>query len=232
MNLARAANKYFNDAEPWVTVKSDLDRCATTINLSLQAIHSLMIFFEPVLPFTSRDIRSLLGFPDEYSFHWEIGYSPALVEGHQLGEQKILFEKIPDDVIAKYIDRLGQLPAEEQEEQWPNAPLKPMITIDDFGKIDLRIAEIVEAERIKKSKKLLRLKVKIGEHERQLVAGIAEHYEPESLLGKRVVVVANLQPAKLFGVESQGMVLAATNEDGTLTLLRPEDDIDTGSIVK
>ncbi|NOY05786.1 MAG: methionine--tRNA ligase [Chlorobi bacterium] len=232
MNLARAANKYFNDSEPWVTIKSDPVRCATTINISLQAIHSLMIFFEPVLPFTSRDIRSLLGFPEEYTFHWEIGYSPALVEGHQLGEQKILFEKISDEVIAKYVDALGRLPAEEQEKTWPNAPLKSMITIDDFGKIDLRIAEIFEAERIKKSKKLLRLKVRIGEHERQIVAGIAEHYEPESLIGKRVVVVANLKSAKLFGVESEGMVLAATNEDGELTLLVPERDIETGSIVK
>ena len=230
MNLTRFCNKYFNDNTPWKTIKENRERCALTVNLCLQMIRNLAILFEPVIPFTSQKIWKLLNLPGSPSeAGWDAVSMDGLKGGQPLGQPEILFAKIEDEVIEKQIQKLPSA-APEVKSQYPD--LKPTITIDDFRKIDLRIAKVLEAERVPKSEKLLKLQISIGSEKRQLVAGIAQHYKPEDLIGKKIVVVANLQPAKLMGQESQGMLLAASNADGKLTILSTENDIDEGSIVK
>ncbi len=217
MDLARFANKYFNDKEPWKTRKEDLQSCATTINLCLQTVATLSVLSEPVLPFTSREIWKILNL--DFTPAWDDFPNKRLEEGHVLGKAKILFKKIEDDVIEAEIQKLhkalkGKEEAEPQEEK---------IDYELFQKIKLKVAEIVKAEPIPKSKKLLKLQLQLGNEQRQIVAGIAEHYKPEELIGKKIIIVANLKPAKLFGVESNGMLLAAS-ADGKMSLLTVMDD--------
>lgn len=229
MNLARFANKYFNDTEPWRMIKENPRRASTTINLCLQLVRALAILFEPVLPFSSRKIWEMLNLKDDIvKAGWDSAAELLLESGHQLGEPKILFRKIEDAEIEDEIRKLKIASGEIVEEK---IEFKPQIDIKDFEKIDLRVAEVVECERVKNSEKLLRLKVKIGSEERQIVAGIGKHYKPEELIGKRVVVVANLKPAKLMGIESQGMLLAAV-KDEKLTIITTLDEIDSGSQVR
>jgi methionyl-tRNA synthetase len=230
MNLARAANKFFNDAEPWKSFKDNREKCATTLSLCLEAIRSLAILIEPVLPFSSAKIWKMLcleGLPAGAG--WENAGKLELKAGHTLGQPEILFTKIEDEVIEKLIQELPSAPTEAK----PATPdRKPVVTIDDFKKIDFRIAKVISAERIPKSEKLLKLQVLVGSEQRQILAGIAQHYQPEDLTGKKIVVVANLAPAKLMGQESQGMLLAASDSEGHLTIITPSADIGEGSIVK
>ncbi|CUT02967.1 methionine--tRNA ligase [Candidatus Chrysopegis kryptomonas] len=229
MNLARFANKYFNDTEPWRMIKENPKRASTTINLCLQTVRALAILFEPVLPFSARKIWEMLNLKDDIvKAGWDSAYELKLEAGHQLGEPKILFRKIEDHEIEEEIRKLKIASGEIAEEK---IEFKPQITIEEFEKIDLRVAHVVECERVKNSEKLLKLKVKIGNEERQIVAGIGKHYNPEELVGKRVVVVANLKPAKLMGIESQGMLLAAVKDD-KLTIITTLDEIDSGSQVR
>jgi methionyl-tRNA synthetase len=229
MNLARFANKYFNDTEPWRMIKENPRRASTTINLCLQLVRALAILFEPVLPFSSRKIWEMLNLKDDIvKAGWDSAAELLLEAGHQLGEPKILFRKIEDAEIEDEIRKLKIASGEIVEEK---IEFKPQIDIKDFEKIDLRVAEVIECERVKNSEKLLKLKVKIGREERQIVAGIGKHYKPEELIGKRVVVVANLKPAKLMGIESQGMLLAAV-KDEKLTIITTLDEIDSGSQVR
>jgi methionyl-tRNA synthetase len=230
MNLARAANKYFNDNEPWKTIRGDPERCATTLHIAIQVVRSLAILFEPVVPATSLKIWKLLnldGTPNTDG--WDSSSDFRLKEGHQLGKPEILINKIEDmqiNEIMKFLKE-GDKPAAIQI-----AKTKPTVTIEDFEKIDLRVARVIEAVHVPKSKKLLKLQVEIGNEKRQVIAGIAQQYKPEDLIGKLVVVVANLQPAKLMGQESQGMILAASDESGTLTLIDVRSEISTGAKVK
>ena len=229
MNLARFANKYFNDSEPWKTLKNNRGKCSTTINLSLQTVRSLSILCEPVLPFTATRIWNVLnlsGTPGKSG--WLSSGDLDLPAGHKLGIPEILFAKIEDEIIQKHIQ---QLPVRTLPEVEPTR-FKPTVTCDDFQKIDFRIATVVKAERVPKSEKLIKLHVKIGTDERQIIAGIAQHYQPENLIGKKIVVVANLAPAKLMGQESGGMLLAASGGKGELTIIVPEGDIADGSNVK
>lgn len=229
MNLARFANKYFNDTEPWRMIKENPRRASTTINLCLQLVRALAILFEPVLPFSSRKIWEMLNLKDDIvKAGWDSATELLLEAGHQLGEPKILFRKIEDAEIEDEIRKLKIASGEVVEEK---IEFKPQIDIKDFEKIDLRVAKVIECERVKNSEKLLKLKVKIGTEERQIVAGIGKHYKPEELIGKSVVVVANLKPAKLMGVESQGMLLAAV-KDEKLTIITTLDEIDSGSQVR
>lgn len=229
MNLARFANKYFNDTEPWRMIKENPRRASTTINLCLQLVRALAILFEPVLPFSSRKIWEMLNLKDDIvKAGWDSAAELLLEAGHQLGEPKILFRKIEDAEIEDEIRKLKIASGEIVEEK---IEFKPQIDIKDFEKIDLRVAEVIECERVKNSEKLLKLKVKIGREERQIVAGIGKHYKPEELIGKRVVVFANLKPAKLMGIESQGMLLAAV-KDEKLTIITTLDEIDSGSQVR
>jgi methionyl-tRNA synthetase len=227
MNLARGANKYFNDSEPWKTVKSDPARCATTIHISLQIARSLAILMSPVIPGSCERIWRMLDIPGEAAHgSWDSARELALPEGHRLGTAEILFTKIEDSMI-------------ESDSVVPPGPPSPptgaapeKITIDDFRKMDLRVGKVLRCEPVAKSEKLLKLQVEIGAGQRQIVAGIARHYRPEDLVGKLVVVVYNLVPATLMKEESHGMVLAASDADGKLVIVTPESPVQSGAPVK
>lgn len=221
MNLARNGNKYFNDTEPWKTIKSDKERCGTTLNVCLQAIYTLSELFSPVLPFSAEKLFVML---NSKPVDWKDCGKPQLKEGHQLNQSEILFPKIEDEKIEAQVSKLpASVPEKEKVE---------LITYDDFMKIQLRTAEVIEAEKVPKSEKLLKLKVRLENEERQVVAGIAKSYEPENLIGKKVVIVANLQPAKLMGLESKGMILAVETKDGSLEVLNVPDSVNNGTRVK
>lgn len=223
MNLARDGNKYFNDSEPWVTVKSNREKCGTTLNICLQAIYTLAELFYPVLPFSSQKLFKML---NSQPVEWKESGKSFLKEGHQINSAEILFPKIEDEVIEEQISKLGstETAVEKKAEE--------LISYDDFMKTKLKVAEILSAEKIEKSKKLMKLRVMLDDGERQLIAGIAEHYNPEDLVGKKVVVVANLQPAKLMGEESRGMILAVEKEPGGLQVLVVDDSVKNGTRVK
>ena len=233
MSFARTCNKYFNDAEPWKTLKSDPSSAATTIHHCVLAVRALGILFEPVLPETSRAIRRVLGSDSDETWNWDSISTTQLEAGHALGPLELLFQKIDDEVIDSLIGALQRdavvLDASAKK-MYP--PIKEQIPYETFASLDLRVGTILTAERIPKSEKLLKLLVDLGLEQRQVVAGIGKAYDPASLVGKQVVVVANLKAAKLFGVESQGMVLAASEGDGLPMLLAPSGEIGTGSIVK
>lgn len=223
MNLARAGNKYFNDSEPWVTVKKDKEKCATALNICLNCIYTLAELFEPVIPFSTEKIFKML---NATKCNWSESGSLNLKEGHLLGQSEILFTKIEDKVIDEQINKLGKTDVEIK-------PVDEEITIDDFKKVKLRVAVIKKAEKVNKSEKLLKLRIDLGNEERQLVAGIAKSYEPEQLIGKKVLVVANLKPAKLFGLDSQGMVLAVdSSEEGKVKLIEIDNSVSPGTLAK
>ncbi len=235
MNLARTANKYFNDSEPWKTVKSKREQCATTINMSLQVARSLAILMSPIIPNSCEKIWKMLNLEGEAAKQsWDPASELLIPAGHKLGTTEILFTKIEDGVIEQAIkDTTGSDTVAAQPAVAPKqADVKQQISIDDFKKIDLRVAKIVACENVPKSEKLLKLQVEIGSEQRQIVAGIAKHYKPEDLIGKSVVVVYNLQPAKLMGQESKGMVLAASDDDGKLFVVSPSGEIASGSVVR
>lgn len=223
LNVARAGNKYFNDSEPWKTSKSDKEKCATTINICLNAIYTLAEIFEPVIPFTSKKIFEMLNAkPTE----WQKCGEANIPVGQKLNDPQILFNKIEDKIIDEQINKLPKV--EEQPKE-----LVEEISIDEFKKVKLRVAQIIAAENVKKSDKLLKLQIDLGNEKRQLVAGIAKSYSPEELIGKKILVVANLKPAKLFGIESQGMVLALdTNEESKVKLIEIDQSIELGKTAK
>ena len=223
MNLARDGNKYFNDSEPWVTVKSNREKCGTTLNICLQAIYTLAELFYPVLPFSSEKLFKML---NSRPVEWKESGKSFLKEGHQINSAEILFPKIEDEMIEEQISKLGndEIKIEKKEEE--------LISYDDFMKTKLKVAEILSAEKVTKSKKLMKLRVMLDDGERQLIAGIAEHYNPEDLIGKKVVVVANLQPAKLMGEESRGMILAVDKEPGGMQILIVDNSVKNGTRVK
>jgi methionyl-tRNA synthetase len=230
MNLARTANKYFNDSEPWVTAKSNSDQCGTTLNLCVQTTRALAILFEPVVPELSRNIWRMLKVATPLDdVRWDTAGDLVLPDGHELNKPEILVSKIEDEHLEAMTKSLNELPA-------PGTPVpgdgKAVITIDDFKKIDLRVARVVEAEKVPKSKKLLKLRVEIGGETRQILAGVAQQYEPEALKGRLIVVVANLQPATLMGEQSQGMLLAVNTPEGTVSVITVQDDLPTGSVVR
>lgn len=229
MNLARAANKYFNDSEPWKTAKTQRERCATTLNISAQVVRSLAILMEPIIPATAQRIWSLLNLQTSIREEgWESAAEERLAVGHSVKSPEILIQKIEDsqiDAIVKFLEG-GTTQPQNTEQQ------NRTITIDDFKKVELRTGKVLSAERVPKSEKLVKLQVDLGTEQRQIVAGIGQQYAPEELVGKTIVVVANLQPAKLMGHESRGMLLAASDRDGTLSLVTVEKEITPGAIVK
>jgi methionyl-tRNA synthetase len=223
MSLARSANKYFNDSEPWKTVKSDKEKCGTTLNICLNTIYTLASVFAPVIPFSSAKIFNML---NSEPSNWSDAGNLNLTEGHSLGKSEILFTKIEDSVIDKLISKLGVVegtPVHIPDEE---------ITIDDFKKIKLRTALVIDAERVKKSEKLLRIQLDLGFEKRQVVAGIAKSYSPEELIGKKVLIVANLKPAKLMGLESKGMIMALDTPDGFVKILEINESIQPGTAAK
>ena len=221
MNVARAANKYFNDSEPWKIIKTDEKKCEGIINDCLELCHSLAILISPVLPFTSERILKILG-TDSKGIAWNKSGTYCLKAGAELGENEILFPQI---------ETLAETPAETEKKDL-NLSETPdnLIVIDDFKKVFLRTAKVTESSRVEKSKKLLKLKVKTGGNVKQIIAGIAEHYSPEEILGRTVIIVDNLKPAKLMGMESQGMLLAA-KKDGKLRIITTDGEFEDGGEV-
>ena len=236
INVARAANKYFNDEEPWKTLKTNFEECGKSLYVCLQVVRTLSVLFAPVVPFACKKIHDFFeiisetGEPNNESVKfnfWEESILPILPEGYMTQTPSLLFTKIEDDIVQSQIAKLGDKHEQSQEKSIE------LITIDDFMKIKLRTAKILEAENVKKSKKLIKLIIDVGTDKRQILAGIAEHYKPEDLIGKTIVVVANLMPAKLMGHESNGMMLAANTSDGKLCFVTTEtDDIPAGAEVR
>lgn len=244
MSLARKGNKYFNDQEPWKTKKSDPRACANTIHVSLQIVASLSVLLDPFLPFSCAKIRELLAIGAlrrgaEDGLSWDDAGRPLLSAGTKLGEPEPLFPKIEDAAIQEQLDKLEASAAASNkaassgaadDASAPFEPVSETIQFDDFAKIDLRIGTVLRAERMKKSKRLLRCDVDLGFETRQVLAGVAEHMTPEELVGRRVVVVANLAPRKMMGTESQGMLLMAEGRDGRLVPVGAEQE--PGSTVR
>jgi methionyl-tRNA synthetase len=238
MNLARAANKYFNDAEPWKTARTDRERCATTINLCLQVVRSLAVLMSPVTPFAAERIWQMLRLPGNASEQaWDTAGHPSLETNHALGTPHILFSKIEDTVIEGELKQLGVPPGEGPvQETGPvgagPGPAKPPVSLEDFQKLDLRVAKVLACERVPKSEKLLKLQVEVGGERRQILAGIAKHYDADQLVGKSIVMLYNLQPAKLMGHESQGMLLAASDGGGSLVYITPAGEMPSGASIR
>ncbi|MDZ4712727.1 MAG: methionine--tRNA ligase [bacterium] len=222
MNVVRAANKYFNDTEPWKSIKLDKERCASVINTCLELVHSIVILIYPFLPFTSERVLKILD-KDRSDLSWDKIGQRVLKSGTVLGENEILFPQIEDKQIEAEIDDYSdKISAIESTGN--------LINIDDFKKVNLKVARVIECEAVAKSKKLLKLKLKIGDTEKQIVSGISEHYKPEDLIGKLIVVVDNLKPSKLMGIDSEGMLLAA-KQNGELKIVTIDGEIETGAEV-
>jgi methionyl-tRNA synthetase len=227
MDLARSANKYFNDKQPWQTVNGNKSVCATTINLCIETIKTLSILLRPFLPGTARKMWEMLNLEEVSAGLWDQAGALTLAAGHSIRQPQILFNKIADEKIENQISKLNAVSG-------PPTPATggktPLITIDDFKKLDLRVAEVLQAERLDKSQKLVKLQLRLGTEERQIVAGIAAHYSPADLIGKKIIVIANLQPATIRGETSNGMLLAA-QKDGVLRLLTVDQEIDSGATI-
>ena len=230
MNLARLGNKYLTDTEPWKLIKTDPARTATVLNLSLQICANLAILCEPFLPFTAEKMRRMLHLEKQ---PWtSAGGTSLLPAGHQLLPPELLFEKLEDDAIQAQVDRLLHTKEQNALAQWQPAPVKTPTTIDEFGKMDIRVATILECSRVPKADKLLQFKLDDGMGGRTIVSGIAKYYpDPQALVGRQVCFIANFPPRKLKGVESQGMILSAEDKDGRLVLLQPSDLVSCGSSI-
>ncbi len=231
MNVARIGNKYLADTEPWKVVKSDPERVKTILNIALQITANLSIAIEPFMPFSAAKIlRMLLVEP----FGWErLGRTDLIAAGHEIGEPSLLFEKIEDDVIQKQMDKLAAIKAANKAaESAQNIDAqKDSISFDDFQKMDIRVSTILAAEKVAKTKKLLKLIVDTGIDKREIVSGIAEHFAPEELVGRQVLVLVNLEPRTLKGIESRGMILMGEDVSGKLVLLQPGEKTNNGAIV-
>ena len=230
MNLARLGNKYLADTEPWKLAKTDMERVATILNISLQICANCAIAFEPFLPFTTQKLRYILGMNES---RWEqFGNAAILPVGHQLNEAQLLFDKIEDEAIEAQVAKLHATKANNAIQQKPTCePQKTACTFDDFSKMDIRTATVLEAERVPKTDKLLKLKIDTGIDTRTIVSGIAEHYSPEEMIGKQICILANLEPRKIKGIESQGMILMAKEADGKMKIVSPEEQLINGAIV-
>ena len=230
MNLARIGNKYITECEPWKVWKTDPKRVETILNISLQLVANLAIAFEPFLPFSSEKLRKMINMP---TFEWnQLGSTDLLKAGDQLGEPELLFEKIEDEVIDKQLQKLADTKKANEEASYKAEPIKPEVSFDDFEKLDIRVGHILNCEKVKKSKKLLKFTIDDGSGvERTICSGIAAYYEPEDLIGKDVLFVANFAPRKMMGIESQGMILSAVNFDGSLNVTSLLGKVKPGSQV-
>ena len=230
MNLARIGNRYITECEPWKVWKTDPKRVETILNISLQLVANLAIAFEPFLPFSSEKLRKMINMPN---FEWtQLGSTDLLKAGTQLGEPELLFEKIEDEVIEKQLQKLADTKKANEEASYKAEPIKPEVSFDDFEKLDIRVGHILNCEKVKKSKKLLKFTIDDGSGvERTICSGIAAYYEPEQLIGKDVLFVANFAPRKMMGIESQGMILSAVNFDGTLNVTSLLGKVKPGSQV-
>jgi methionyl-tRNA synthetase len=230
MNLARLGNKYLADTEPWKLIKTDASRVETIMNVALQITANLTVLCEPFLPFTAAKMRNMLGLAQCNWSH--LGNTALLPVGHQLGEPVLLFEKIEDEQVQAQLDRLIATKAQNEAASKTAAPAKDNISYDDFTKMDIRTGIILEAERVPKTKKLLKLKIDTGIDQRTVVSGIAEFFEPENIIGQQVSILVNLAPRDIKGITSQGMILMAEDADGSLTFVQPAKSVKCGSEIK
>ena len=229
MNLARLGNKYLADTEPWKVVKTDPERVKTILNIALQITAELSIAIEPFMPFSAAKIIKMLNIE---KLDWErLGDAEVLPAGHVIGKAELLFEKIEDSVVEAQVAKLQATKAANEAAAKEAEPQKAECSFDDFQKMDIRVSTIVAAEKVAKTKKLLKLTVDTGIDTREIVSGIAEHFTPEELVGRQVLVLVNLAPRELKGTLSRGMVLMAEDADGKLVLLSPEKAVKSGSIV-
>ena len=230
MNLARIGNKYITECEPWKVWKTDPKRVETILNISLQMVANLAIAFEPFLPFSSEKLRKMINMPN---FEWsQLGSTDLLKAGDQLAEPELLFEKIDDETIEKQLQKLEDTKKANEEASYKAEPIKPEVSFEDFEKLDIRVGHILNCEKVKKSKKLLKFTIDDGSGvERTICSGIAAYYEPEQLIGKDVLFVANFAPRKMMGIESQGMILSAVNFDGSLNVTSLLGKVKPGSQV-
>ena len=230
MNLARLGNKYITDCEPWHVAKTDMERVKTILYISLQLVANLEIAFEPFLPFSSAKLREMLGVKET---EWEqLGSTELLKPGHQLGTPSLLFEKIEDEAIETQLKKLDDAKKANEAANYVAAPLKENVDFETFEKMDIRVGHIKDCQKVKKSKKLLQFTIDDGSGvDRTILSGIAAYYEPEQLIGKDVLFVANFAPRKMMGIESQGMILSAVNFDGTLNVTSVLGNVKPGSQV-
>ena len=230
MNLARIGNKYITDCEPWHVAKTDMERVKTILYLSLQLVANLEIAFEPFLPFSSARLREMLNVTDT---DWaQLGSTDLLKPGHQLGTPALLFDKIEDEAIEAQLKKLEDTKKANEAANYVAAPIKENVDFDTFEKLDIRVGHIKDCQKVKKSKKLLQFTIDDGSGvDRTILSGIAAYYEPEQLIGKDVLFVANFAPRKMMGIESQGMILSAVNFDGTLNVTTVTGNVKPGSQV-
>ena len=230
MNMARLGNKYLADSEPWKIIKTDPGRVAAVMNIALQITANLTIILEPFLPFTMHRLREWLkiGKPE-----WkDAGRDDLLLPGHKINKPELLFSKIEDKEIDRQIEKLNATKKINEHAEPDFTPLKGPVSFDDFSKIDIRTATVLEAEKVPKTAKLLKLKIDTGIDIRTIVSGIAEYFEPDEITGMQILIVANLEPRKIKGIESKGMILMAEDKDGRLVIVSPSDKTGNGSIVK
>ena len=229
MNFARIGNKYLADSEPWKLIKTDAERVKTILNIALQITANIAVAIEPFMPFSAAKILNMLACE---KFGWErLGAMDLLAAGHQIGEPTLLFEKIEDDVIQKQLDRLAEIKKQNMAAEVKAEPQKPECSFEDFQKMDIRVSTILEAEKLPKTKKLLKLTIDTGIDKRTIVSGIAEHFTPEELIGQQVLVLVNLAPRDFKGITSQGMILMAEDATGALRLVQPNEKTNSGAMV-
>ena len=230
MNLARIGNKYLADTEPWKLAKTDMGRVATILNVAMQITANLAIAFEPFLPFSAAKLRKMLNMGDA---DWnKLGSIDILAVGSHVAKPELLFEKIEDAAINAQIERLERIKQENIIKNFQAEPVAESVKIDDFAKLDIRVGKVLECQKVPKSDKLLQFKIDDGLGGRTIVSGIAKYYKPEDLVGKEVCFIANLEPRKLKGVESQGMILSAEDAGGRLVVIGPQGEVKPGCQVK
>ena len=230
MDLARIGNKYLAESEPWAVIKTDPERVKTIINLSLQLVANLSIAFEPFLPFSSRQLRGMIGLNECV---WaDLGRTDILEAGKQLGEPVLLFEKIEDAVVEVQVQKLKDTEKANEMEAYRAEPIAPTIAFDDFTKLDIRVGRVVHCEKVPKKTKLLKFDIDDGLGGRTIISGIAQHYQPEQLIGKQICFIANLAPRKFGDLVSEGMILSAENADGSLSVVTVDREVKPGCAVK
>ncbi len=230
MNLARLGNKYLADAEPWKVIRTDPERVKTIMNVALQITANLTIILEPFLPFSMEKLRGWLNLG---KLSWgDAGRTDLLSAGHIINKPGLLFDKIEDEEISRQIDKLMSSKKANDAAASKTSPSKEPVSFDDFSRIDIRTATVLEAEKVPKTTKLLKLKIDTGLDIRTIVSGIAEYFEPHALIGKQISIVANLEPRKIKGIESKGMILMAEDKDGKLVLVSPAGKVSNGSMIK
>ena len=230
MDLARIGNKYLAESEPWAVIKTDPERVKTIINLSLQLVANLSIAFEPFLPFSSRQLRGMIGLNECV---WaDLGRTDILEADKQLGEPVLLFEKIEDAVVEAQVQKLKDTEKANEMEAYRAEPIAPTIAFDDFTKLDIRVGRVVHCEKVPKKTKLLKFDIDDGLGGRTIISGIAQYYQPEQLIGKQICFIANLAPRKFGDLVSEGMILSAENADGSLSVVTIDREVKPGCAVK